>query len=270
MKRSSDILLITAFFLFPLLLFSQGNGLSLKERILKERIEKRKNEITYAVKVSQQELEVIKTMAFNTLLKYRKLDFLDRSSEIMKEKCLFFDLQCRKIYNMSIVYLKNEMKLTKKDLDEYEQLGIESELRLKDLNEKLALLEKGVEVATGSVKIAHAIPELRKSYKCVNESGWNSYRGIFTEPTEIRDLPFSVFIKDVATLSSGGKVIVAEMGEFTIHFCYVKTPSVKKGEIVNMGKRFFSGSSGNPVKPGHVLIFITKNGKFVDPGFMCR
>lgn len=270
MKRSSDIILITAFLLFPLFLFPQTAGTGRKEKILKERIEKEKNEVSYALKVSQQELEVINTMALNTVLKYRKLDFLSRSSEIMKKKCLFFDLQCKKIYNMSIAYLKNEMKLTKKDLDEYELLRKESHARLNDLNEKMVLLEKGVEVETGSVKIKPAIPELKNSYKCINEASWNSFRGIFVNSAEIKDLPFSVFIKDVVSLACGGKVIMVEMGDLTVHFSYVKTPAVKKGEIVNIGKKLFTGSTGNPVKPGYILIFITKDGKFVHPGFMCR
>lgn len=188
----------------------------------------------------------------------------------MKNNCLFFDSECRKVYNMSIAYLKNEMKLVKKELDELTKLMEESQGRFSELKEKFALLEKGIEVETSEITIKPAIPELKKGYKCVNMSGWNQMRGIFVNPSEIHDLPFSVFIKDVVSLNSGGSVIMVEVGEFTINFTYVKTPSVKAGEIVKMGRKLFTGSAGNPVMPGNILIFITKNGKFVNPVFMCK
>jgi len=266
MKRSSEIIFIALFQLFPLLIFAQ----SAKERILKERIEKEKSEVSYAVKVSQQEQEVFKAMAVNTLLKLKKLDLLSRSSKIMKGNCLFFDKECRKIYNMSLAYLQNEIHLTKKELDDHEILLKESVIRLDDLNEKLALLEKGIEVETESLRIPPAIPELKKGFKCEMEPGWNISRGVFINPSEIKDLPFQVFVKDVVSLKGDGKVVVVEAADILIHFTYVKTPYVKAGDILNMGKKLFSGSSGNPVKPGYVLIFITKNGKFINPGFLCR
>ncbi|HSW60368.1 MAG TPA: hypothetical protein VLJ60_06180 [bacterium] len=270
MKRSCKILISFIFVLFSLTAFSQDRPATLKEKILNERIEKEKGEVSLAMKVSEAELEVIKTMSFNQLLKYRKLDFLQRSSNIMKSNCLFFDSECKKVYNMSIVYLKNEMRLVKKELDEFEKLMEESHKRLSDLKEKFALLEKGVEVEISEIRIKPAIPELKNGYKCVNTPSWNSMRGIFVTPSEINDLPFQGFIKDVVKLDSGGYVIMVEAGEFTINFSYVKTPSVKAGEIVKMGRKLFTGSAGNPVMPGNILIFITKNGKFVNPVFMCK
>jgi hypothetical protein len=47
-------------------------------------------------------------------------------------------------------------------------------------------------------------------------------RGIFVSPSEINDLPFQSFIKDVVKLDSGGYVIMVEAGEFTMNFSYVK------------------------------------------------
>lgn len=270
MKRFCRILISLVFVLSSLTLFSQNRPVTLKEKILMERIEKEKGEVSLAMKVTETELEVIKTLSFNQLLKYRKLDFLKRSSGIMKSNCLFFDSECKKVYNMSIVYLKNEMKLVKKELDGFVKLMEESHKRLSELKEKYALLEKGVEVEISEIRIKPAIPELRNGYKCVNTPGWNSMRGIFVSPSEINDLPFQSFIKDVVKLDSGGYVIMVEAGEFTMNFSYVKTPLVKAGEIVKMGRKLFTGSAENPVMPGNILIFITKNGKFANPGFMCK
>ncbi|HQJ61349.1 MAG TPA: hypothetical protein PKV35_10150, partial [bacterium] len=135
MKRFCRILISLVFILSSLMLFSQNRPVTLKEKILMERIEKEKGEVSLAMKVTESELEVIKTMSFNQLLKYRKLDFLKRSSGIMKSNCLFFDSECKKVYNMSIVYLKNEMKLVKKELDGFVKLMEESHKRLSELKE---------------------------------------------------------------------------------------------------------------------------------------
>ena len=51
---------------------------------------------------------------------------------------------------------------------------------------------------------------------------------------------------------------------------HVKKPLKEKGEVLKMGERIFEGSTGNPIEPGTVLVFISKDGKFLNPSFMCR
>ncbi|MGI6395133.1 MAG: hypothetical protein ACOX2F_10485 [bacterium] len=243
----------------------------MKEKILKERLEKEEKEVVFSIKVSEQEFDVVTAMAFNSLLKYRKLDFLKRASEKMKKECFFFNSECKKVYSMSIVYLESEMKNTQKELEEFETMLGDSDKRLSELKEKLALIEQGVPVETAAIALKPAIPELKNKFKCKNVAGWNPVRGIFVLPSELNNgLPFSAFVKDVVSLDSGGYGVVAEADKFTLGFNYVKTPSVKKEEVLNAGKKLFSGAKGNSVSPGNILIFITKNGKFIHPGFMCN
>lgn len=270
MKKFFDQGLLLFLLFFPFFVSAETGLPSLKEKILKERIEKEKGEVSFAVKVSEQELEVIQTLAFNSLLKYRKLQFLKKSSVFMKNSCISFDSECKKLYKMSIVYLESELKTTKKELNEFEKLMNESSERLKNLKEKHELLEKGIEVETTEIRIKPVIPELFGAFQCSAVSGWNTSRGVFVTPAQINDLPIPVFVKDIVQLVSSGNVVMVEVGDFVVNFSYVKTPHVQKGEIVNIGKKLFTGASENPVMPGNILIFITKNGKFVNPVFMCK
>lgn len=269
MKRSFKKTIQIAALTLILFTVSAQSG-SLKQKILNERLEKEKGELSLAIKVSMQEKDVVDQMAFNTLLKVKKLKLLLKSSDIMKENCLFFDMNCKKIYNMSCAYLTDEIRKTEKELKQYEMLVEESQQRLNELNEKMALIEKGVEVEISSVIVKPAIPELNRSFKCADVSGWNKARGVFVKPEEIKDFPFSVFVNDIIKMKNGGYLITVEAGKYKIHFSYVLTPAVKKGEITGLGKKIFSGSAGNPVRPGYVLVFITKDGKFASPGFLCR
>lgn len=270
MRKFSKVLILLILPVSVLNLEAQSGGTSLKKKILTERFENEKEDVEYAVKVSKQEIEVIRSISYNALLKHRKLQLLKRSSVFLKERCFMFDNECRKIYNMSIAYLESAIRDSKKDMDELEKLFQESHDRLKKLEQKLEHLEKGVDVETFAAKGTSVIPELESMFACTSFGGWNTNRGIFVLPGNSFSLPVQVFVKDVIKLENSSSVIVLEAGDYTLTVSYVKTPNVTAGEIVPAGKKLFSATAGNPIVPGSVLVFIVKNGKFINPVFMCR
>lgn len=243
---------------------------SLKEKIITERVDKEKEEVDYSVKVAQQEYEIIKKLALNSLLKKKKLMLLIRSSEYMKDNCIFFDTECRRIYSMSLVYLKSELKESTIDVSRMEKQLEKSHSRLELLKKKLDRLEKGFVFKKERNFVKAVIPELKNAFKCVKKRGWNTARGIFVKPDSINDMPFPVFVKDVIDLNAGSKMIIMEAGSYDLNFSYVKKPLIKKGEVVKMGQNILSGASGNPVESNTVLVFISKDGKFLNPSFMCQ
>lgn len=255
------LILLSHFFLF---------GGTLKNKIIRERMEKEKAEIVFAQKVNLQELEVAQKLASDSLLKYKKLVFLEKSSRIMKENCLPFDSECIKFYDISIAYLTDELNRTKLELDRYKKILSESIERKKILDEKMAMLEKGVETEIESIEVKAVIPELKKFYKCAKKNGWNNARGIFITPEQASTLPFSAQIKGVTSMKNDGYLLTAEHNGYLLNFAYVHSLNVKQNDVVEAKKKLFSAASGNPVMPEKVLLFITKNNQFVNPAFLCR
>lgn len=265
MKKFFSIFLILSI-LPQALLF----GSTIKNKIIRERMEKEKAEVVFAMKVNDQELEVVQKMASDSLLKYKKLVFLEKSSRIMKENCLRFDSECIKFYDISIAYLSDELKKTKLELDGYEKLMSESIERKKILDEKMAMLEKGVETEIASIKVKTVIPELKKFYKCAKKSGWNNARGVFIKPEQASFLPFPATVKSVEPMKKEGYMLTAEHNGYLLNFAYVKSLNVKKDERAEANKKLFSAAAGNPVIPGEILLFITKNNQFINPAFVCE
>ena len=265
MKKFFSIFLILAIFPQALLF-----GNTIKNKIIRERMEKEKAEVVFAMKVNAQELEVAQKLAADSLLKYKKLVFLEKSSRIMKENCLSFDSECIKFYDISISYLNDELKKTKLELDGYEKILSESIGRKKILDEKMAMLEKGVETEIASIKVKTVIPELKKFYKCAKKSGWNSARGVFITPEQAAALPFPALVKGIDPMKKEGYLLTAEHNGYQLNFAYVKSLNVKKDETAEANRKLFSAASGNPVIPGKVLLFITKNNQFINPAFVCE
>ena len=265
MKKFFSIFLILS--LFPqTLLF----GDTIKNKIIRERMEKEKAEVVFAMKVNDQELEVAQKLTSDSLLKYKKLVMLEKSSRIMKENCLSFDHECIKFYDISLAYLADELRKTKLELDGYEKILKESIERKKVLDEKMEMLEKGVETEIASIKVKTVIPELKKFYKCEKKSGWNNVRGVFINPEEAASLPFPVLMSGISPMKKEGHLLTAEHNGYSLHFAYVRSPNVKKDETAEAGKKLFSAASGNPVIPGKILLFITKNDQFINPTFVCE
>lgn len=265
MKKFFSILALLL--LFPLFFIS---GDTLKNKIIRERMEKEKAEIVFAQKVNSQELEVARKLASDLLLKYKKLVFLEKSSQIMKENCLPIDSECIKFYDISIAYLTDELKRTKLELDRYEKILGESIKRKELLDEKMAMLEKGIETEIESIEVKAVIPKLKKFYKCAKTNSWNTARGVFVTPEQASTLPFPAQIKGISSMKNDGYMLTAEHGGYLLNFVYVQSLNVKQNDAVEAGKKLFSAASGNPVMPGKVLIFITKNNQFVNPAFVCR
>lgn len=271
-KFSNSINLIAAtvlLLLFALPLNVSGKK-SLKEKIISERIKKETEELEYSVKIASQEHEIVTKLALNALLKKKKLKFLIKSSQHMKDNCIAFDLECRKLYSMSLVYLKSELKKSTEELTLLETQLKDSYSRLAQLKEKLERLKKGFVFKKERSFVKAVIPELKDAFKCVKKRGWNTVRGVFVKPESINDMPFPVFVKDVVSLNSNAKMIIVEAGSYDLNFTYINKPLKKQGEVVKMGENLFEGASGNPVMQGTVLIFISKDGKFLNPSFMCR
>jgi len=265
MKKFFSIFLILS--IFPQALLFGGD---IKNKIIRERMEREKAEVVFAMKVNDQELEVVQKLASDLLLKYKKLVFLEKSSRIMKENCISFDFDCIKFYDISIAYLNDELKNTKLALEGYEQILSESIGRKKILDEKMAMLEKGVETEIASIKVRTVIPELKKFYKCAKKSGWNNARGVFITPEEAAALPFPVLASGISPMKKEGYLLTAEHNGYLLNFAYVKSLNIKQNETAESGKKLFLAASGNPVMPGKILLFITKNNQFINPTFVCK
>jgi len=257
-------------FLFSSIIYGQESISSRRNRIVAERIEKEKSELTYDLRVTEQEKQYLENSYFNTLIKMKKVEYLIKSSEFMRENCVLFDSRCRNVYSMSIAYLADEKKSVSKELEESRQIIVDVKERIDSLNNRLTYIDEGVVIEEKAQGIASVIPELKNAFKCTNFRGWNYYRGVFVKAEEIRDIPFTMFVKDVVKLDSDSYLISFNAGEYTVNFSYIKQPLVKKGELTGMGKAFFKESAGNPLLKDNILVFITKNNRFVNPGFMCR
>ena len=265
MKKFFSIFLILVVFPQTLLF-----GSTIKNKIIRERMEKEKAEVVFSAKVNDQEFEVAQKLASDALLKYKKLVFLEKSSRIMKENCLSFDFECIKFYDISIAYLADELKKTKIELNGYEKILSESIERKKILDEKMEMLEKGVETEIASIKVKTVIPELKKFYKCEKKSGWNNARGVFLTPEQAAYLPFPTTVKNIEPMKKEGYLLTAEHGGYLLNFAYVTSLNVKKEDSAEANRKLFSAAAGNPVMPGEVLLFITKNNQFINPTFVCE
>ena len=265
MKKFFSIFLILS--ILPQALLFGG---SVKNKIIRERMEKEKAEVVFSTKVNDQELETAQKLASDALLKYKKLVFLEKSSRIMKENCLSLDFECVKFYDISIAYLDDELKKTKFELDGYEKILRESIERKKVLDEKMAMLEKGIETEIASIKVKTVIPELKKFYKCANKSGWNNARGVFIAPEQAATLPFPINVRSIEPMKKDGYLLTAEHDGYLLNFAYVKSLNVKKDESAEANRKLFSAAAGNPVMQGEVLLFITKNNQFINPTFVCE
>lgn len=265
MKKFFSIFIILLF--FPYLCLSAG---SKQNQIIRERMEKEKAEVVFAAKVNDQELEVAERLTADALLKYKKLVLLEKSSRIMKENCIFFDLECIKFYDISIAYLTDELRRTKAELDGYEKILSESLNRKKILDEKTEMLEKGVETEVASIKVKTVIPKLKKFYKCAKKSGWNAARGVFIQPEKAAVLPFPATVTAIVPMKNEGYLISAKAEGYDLNFAYAKSPNVKANDNVEAGRKLFSAAAGNPVISDKVLLFITKNNQFVNPVFVCE
>ncbi|MBP5407229.1 hypothetical protein J6Z19_08815 [bacterium] len=265
MKKFVSICTLLLFFMqIPL------SGESKTGQIIRSRMEKEKAEVVFASKVNEQELEVAEKLTSDSLLKYKKLVLLEKSSRIMKENCIPFDFDCIKFYDVSIAYLTDELRRTEKELYGYEKMLSESMNRKKNLEEKMAMLEKGIETEISSIKVETVIPKLNKFYKCYKKSGWNTARGVFIQPEKAAVLPFPATVTDVAAMKNEGFLISAKAEGYDLNFAYVKQTDAKQNETVEAGKKLFSGAAGNPVISDKVLLFITKNNQFINPVFVCE
>ncbi len=257
----SVILLVLQFSLF---------AESKKNQIIRERMEKEKGEVVFATKVNDQELEVAEKLTADALLKYKKLVLLEKSSRIMKENCVSFDFECKRFYDISIAYLNDELHKTKAELDGYEKILSESLNRKKILDEKMAMLEKGVETEVASIKVKTVIPKLKKYYKCAKKSGWNTARGVFIAPEKAAVLPVTATVNAVVPMKNEGFLVSVKAEGYELNFAYAKSPNVKENENVEAGRKLFSAAAGNPVISDKVLLFITKNNQFINPVFVCE
>jgi hypothetical protein len=257
-------------FLFAAIISAQESQANRRNRILTERFEKEKGEITLDLRVSEQEKQYLENSYINTLVKKKKVEYLIKSSQYLKENCVPLVSRCRNVYSMSIEYLRDENRRTRKEMKEQERIILDAKERIESLQTRLDYISEGVVFEEEIKSAAAAIPELAKAFKCTNLRGWNYYRGVFVKPEEIKDLPFPMFVKDVVRFDSGSYMIVLEAGDYTVNFTYTKEPLVKKGEITGMGKAFFKESTGNPLLKDNVLVFITRNNRFVNSRFMCR
>ena len=188
----------------------------------------------------------------------------------MKENCISFDSDCIKFYDISIAYLADELQKTKVELEGYEKILAESLNRKKILDEKTAMLEKGVETEVASIKVRTVIPKLKKFYKCARKSGWNTARGVFLQPEKAAVLPFPATVAGIVPMKNEGYMISVEAEGYELNFAYVKHPEVKPDETVEAGRKLFSAAAGNPVVSDKTLLFITKNNQFINPVFVCE
>lgn len=272
MKKYSSLFgVLTILFLFgallaPPLAASPGDK---RRQILEERIRRELSAIERRLATVRGEHDAAARKYLATLSTHKKLQLLERSARYHKERCLWFDDECRRLYDMTLIYLTGELALIE------ERMAPEREEALAAANDHAALKKRFEMIGTATLPDSDELPatyevaELRGEYRCVPVEGWNPARGVFVEADRPFDLPFAAEV--TATYREGNaKFIAAAFRDLVIQYAYTGEPAIFPGEIAPAYTPLFEKPDGNPVIPGTVLISLLRKGRLIDPSFLCR
>ena len=266
MNRFFKIVLTLLFFVVSLGISAKNLK---KSEILNNRVKSELSDYSYKKRVAKSEVKVALEQYKKELAKEAKLRILHKTESNLGSECFFLDFSCHFFYAKTTIYLKDELKTQNIRLKKARDHFKDTSKRYDFIVEREEALKKGIFKEEKKDRTLYAFPELKKAFKCRRKRNWNTKRGIFLDPSEIEDLPFSFFVKDVVKIDDY-YTIVLSANKLTIVFSYVKKALVKKGEIVNVGQKILSGSSSNPIVKGTVLMATLKSDKFVNPMIMCK
>lgn len=267
MKKSSSFLFIVLTLLLLCGLLAAESPTK-RRQIVEERMRSELADLERRIATARHEHTAAARKYLTSLEARKKLQLLRRSAAYQRERCYWFDDECRRIYAMTIAYLDAELGI----LDE--RMAPEREEALRAANEHTALerrrdLIRSAEIPEEEAAPTYEIPELRGVFRCVEVEGWNQIRGIFVEADQPLDLPFPSEVTAVAK-ERGAFFVSAGFREAQMLYSYVSEPYFTPGDAVPPYTSFFDRPSGNPVVPGTVLVTLLHRGAPVNPSFMCR
>lgn len=240
-----------------------------RKKILEGRIKGELTEIERRLATAQQQHDAAARKYLASLSAHKKLQLLERSADYHKEHCLWFDDECRQLYDMTIVYLESEIALLE------ERMAPERNEALAAASDHAALKQRHELILNATLPddlpdpVTYEIPELRGVYHCVEIDGWNQVRGVFVEGDEHFDLPFSAEVTAVHH-ERNAAFVAAAFRDIVIQYAYAGDPAFFTGEIAPAYTPFFEHPSGNPVVPGTVLVSLLRKGRLIDASFLCR
>ncbi len=240
-----------------------------RKKILEGRIKGELAEIERRLATARGQHDAAARKYLASLSAHKKLQLLERSASYHKEHCLWFDDECRRLYDMTLVYLDSEIALLE------ERMAPERSEALAAATDHAALKERREMIGNATFTDAlpdatvYEIAELRGLYHCVSVEGWNTARGVFVETDEHFDLPFPAEVVAVHR-ERNASFIAASFRDVVIQYAYAGDPAFFPGEIAPAYTPFFDDPSGNPVVPGTVLISLLRKEQFVDPSFLCH
>ncbi len=242
-----------------------------KERktILQQRLEKELEQYKFRLIVAKNKFISEQKILKRRLLVLAKLKAFKKSSIFMKKQCFSFDFKCLKVYDMTILYLNDEIKKAEKLLKISLANFKEAKEDFQTTEKNVKTLSKGIELKENNIKKAE-IPGMKKMYKCLKISGWNLKRGIFVSANEHFDLPETATVEKIITFDNKTFVTVKFHKKYYINYAYAGKLKVKKNQKISPYTELFLGSKNNPLRKNSVIIFIMKNNKIVDPTFMCK
>lgn len=270
MRKYSKILAITAILFLSANLFSGIKYQEKRKEILEKRIKKELADYSYKAQVAKEEYDVISQRYLKILELSGQLKMLMNSSSFHRDQCMRLDMECRRIYDMTIIYLTDEIKKAEERIKDQKEFVLESKERYDYFTKRMEQLENNTQTGDEPLDyISAVIPELKKAYTCSDADGWNLKRGVFIEVKQPVDLPFVSEVIKVMDID-GAYFITIKAGEYIINYAYTGKPLVKEGETVQPYTVLFEKSYGNPVMPGSVIMLILRKSSLIDATFVCR
>lgn len=241
-----------------------------RRKILSSRLQAEVSQVERRLAPAANRHEAAARKYLTNLAAHKKLQLLRRSSAHLREKCFWFDDECRHIYGMTIVYLDKEIALLQ------ERMSADREETIAAAEDHAALQERyrrltqtDLPIPPEEARDAYEIPELRGLYRCVTVEGWNPMRGVFVSGDQPIDLPFSAETTTVYR-EQGVAFVSLKFRDAVLQYAYTGDPVFFEGEIVPPYTAVAEKPSGNPVRPGTVIVSVVRKGRFVDPSFICR
>jgi hypothetical protein len=240
-----------------------------RKKIIEERIKSELSEIDRRLATVTEQHDAAARKYLVSLSAHKKLQLLKRSAAYHKAHCLWFDDECRRLYDMTTVYLESEIDLLDERMVPERAAAISAAAGHRALRDRRDLIGNATFPESFPADADYDIPELRGSYRCIEVEGWNPTRGIFVEADEHLDLPFSTEVTTIHRERNAAFIATA-FRDVVIQYAYTGEPSFFTGELVPPYTPLFERPSGNPIVPGTVLITILRKEQLVDPSFLCR
>lgn len=240
-----------------------------RRKILSARLQAEVAQVERRLAPSESRHEAAARKYLTNLAAHKKLQLLRRSSAHLRERCFWFDEECRHIYGMTIVYLDNEIGILQERMTADREEAIAAAEEHATLQERYRYLTQTDLPIPSETQETYEIPELRGLYHCVNVEGWNPLRGVFVTGDQPMDLPFPTEATTVYR-ERGAVFVSLKFRDAVLQYAYTGDPVFFEGEIVPPYTAVSEKAAGNPVRPGTVIVTIVRKGRLIDPSFICR